>query len=145
MQPDATAPSILAEQPGIGQILLLVLYLVLILVGVFFATRFFAKVAQRAAVPGARGGSRFQPGRHIRLIDRMSLDRERCILLFEADGRRYLVGVSGESFVLLNAGEAPPPEEVQEEGGASSFRDFLSVWKQRGNGQQGEDEHAPEG
>lgn len=141
----ASAPVTLAEEPGAGQVLLLILYLILILVGVYFATRLFARVAQRAAAPRAQTGARFQPGRHIHLVDRLALDRERSILLFEADGKRYLVGVSGESFVKLSESEAPPYEPPAEGATGAAFKDLLSAWKRRGTGSEEGERNAPEG
>lgn len=137
----APAPA-LGQGPQIGQILLLLLYLALIFAGAYFVTRFFARTMQRGAVLPFKGGGRLRPGRHIRLVDRLPLDREKSILLLEADGKRYLVGVSEHAFALLETSDAPPPKEEGEgiPGGPAPFREIVKAWKTREG-----DEHAPQG
>ena len=95
------------EGPGFLQILLLLLLLVLILIGVYFATRFFARFAQRGALGPLPGGGKGQRRRRIVLLDRLVLDRDRSVVLLESEGRRYLLGVGGQSFALLDKSDAP--------------------------------------
>ncbi len=139
--PESTANPYLVEQgAGVGDILLLVLCLALILAGVYFATRFFARAAQRGTIFQPRGGFlRGQQKRHIVLVDRMMLDREKSIVLFDAEGKRYLVGVSGQTFTPLGESDAPPRDETAEEA-AIPFRDMFMAWRKK----QGDAMHAPE-
>ena len=123
------------EGPGFLQILLLLLLLVLILIGVYFATRFFARFAQRGTPGPLPGGGKGQRRRRIVLLDR---------LLLESEGRRYLLGVGGQSFALLDKADAPKEEEpeqsaARERSAAGTFRDVMAVWKRQENG-----ENAPE-
>lgn len=129
----------LAQGPQIGQILLLLLYLALIFAGAYFVTRFFARSMQRGALFPAKGGGRLAPGRHIRLVDRLSLDRDKSILLFDANGKRYLVGMSENAFALLDTADAPPQNETGDPQSGPSFRDMFSAFKKRE-----EPMHAPE-
>lgn len=132
------APAQALEQgPQIGQILLLLLYLALIFAGAYFVTRFFARTMQRAAFLPARGG-RPAPGRHIRLVERLPIEREKSILLIEADGKRYLLGVSENAFALLETSDAPPEEEAEPQRASVPFRDVFTAWKKREEG-----DHAP--
>lgn len=127
----APAPA-LGQGPQIGQILLLLLYLALIFAGAYFVTRFFARSLQRGSILPIKGGGSFRPGRHIRLVDRLVLDREKSILLFDAEGKRYLVGVSENAFALLESGEAPPEEEAAAAPQSPiPFRDIFAAWKRR--------------
>ncbi len=134
------APAQALEQgPQIGQILLLLLYLALIFAGAYFVTRFFARTMQRGAsfLPAKGGGPAL--GRHIRLVDRLLIDREKSILLIEADSKRYLLGVSENAFALLETSDAPPAEEAEPQRASAPFRDVFTAWKKRGEG----DDHAP--
>lgn len=127
-----TPAPVLGQGPQIGQILLLLLYLALIFAGAYFVTRIFARIAQRGAVPAAKGGPR---RKHIFLVDRLALDRERSVLLLEADGKRYLVGVSGEAFTLLETTDAPPEETEPAAQGRPSFREAFASFAKRGDDQ----------
>ncbi len=132
------------EGPGFLQILLLLLLLVLILIGVYFATRFFARFAQRGTLGPLPGGGKGQRRRRIVLLDRLVLDRDRSVVLLESEGRRYLLGVGGQSFALLDKADAPKEEEpeqsaARERSAAGTFRDVMAVWKRQENG-----ENAPE-
>ncbi len=118
-----------------GQLLLLLLYLVLILVGVYYVTRWFARVAQRGSLFAGKTKNTFQPGRHLLLIDRLAFDKDKSVILVKAEERFYLLGVSNESITLI---KELPPEEVAflvdaDKSGAGaplSFKDIFSVWKQ---------------
>lgn len=129
----APAPA-LGQGPQIGQILLLLLYLALIFAGAYFVTRIFARIAQRGVLPAAKAGARH---RHIFLVDRLALDRERSVLLLEADGKRYLVGVSGQAFTLLEKTDAPPEPMEPAAQGRPSFREAFAAFTK-----QGDDQHA---
>ena len=132
------APAQALEQgPQIGQILLLLLYLALIFAGAYFVTRFFARTMQHGLFLPATG-DRLALGRHIRLVDRLSIDREKSILLIEADSKRYLLGVSENAFALLETNDAPPEEEAEPQRAPAPFRDVFTAWKKREEG-----DHAP--
>ena len=132
------APAQALEQgPQIGQILLLLLYLALIFAGAYFVTRFFARTMQHGLFLPAKG-DRPALGRHIRLVDRLSIDREKSILLIEADSKRYLLGVSENAFALLETSDAPPQEEAEPQRAPAPFHDVFTAWKKREEG-----DHAP--
>ena len=135
------APALaLVQGLQIGQVLLLLLYLALIFAGVYFLTRFLGRVMQHGTIlPTKAGGRKYRTQRHIRLVDRLTLDREKSIVLLEADGKRYLLGVSEHAFTLLETSDAPLPEAEDNVPQGRSFRDIFSAWKrQEGDG------HAPQ-
>ena len=116
------APAQALEQgPQIGQILLLLLYLALIFAGAYFVTRFFARTMQHGSFLPAKG-------------DRLSIEREKSILLIEADSKRYLLGVSENAFALLETNDAPPEEEAEPQRAPTPFRDVFTAWKKREEG-----------
>lgn len=135
------APALaLAQGMQIGQILLLLFYLVLIFAGVYFITRFLGRVMQRGSIFPAKVNGQFRSAQHVKLVDRLNVDREKSILLLEAEGKRYLVGVSEHAFTLLETFDAPLPEEEDTAPrGHMSFRDMFSVWRKKED-----DEHAPQ-
>ncbi|NCB31490.1 MAG: hypothetical protein EOM66_08800 [Clostridia bacterium] len=136
----ASAPA-LEQGLQVGQILLLLFYLALIFAGAYFITRFLGRMMQNGGISPTRGGGRFAPGRHIHLVDKLALDREKSILLFEADGKRYLVGVSEHAFTLLESAEAPAENTGEPSPrGRASFPAIFASWKR-----QEDDEHAPKG
>lgn len=118
-----------------GQLLLLLLYLVLILVGVYYATRWFAKVAQRGTIFTGRTKHTFQPGRHLLLVDRLAFDKDKSVILIKAEQKFYLLGVSSENISLISE---LAPEEVDYTAeaeraagtGQASFKDVFAAWKQ---------------
>ncbi len=141
MSANLNAPALaLSQGMQIGQILLLLLYLALIFAGVYFLTRFLGRVMQRGTFLPGKAGERLRPGRHIRLVDRFNVDREKSILLLEAEGKRYLVGVNEHTFALLETFDAPLVEEgdvvIQER---MPFREIFSNWRK-----QKDDGHATE-
>lgn len=122
----------------------MILYLVLILVGVYYATRLFARIAQRGVqVPragfmgaGKRGKKQAHAPR-IFLIDRFMFDKERGILLIEEGDKRYLLGMSAQSIHLLKEMDAPPKEEAPQDDAqappaSASFLDIFNTWKDKG-------------
>ena len=128
----------LGQGPQIGQILLLLLYLALIFAGAYFVTKYFGRAMQRSSIFSTRLGARPALGKHIRLVDRLMLNRETSIVLIEADGKRYLVGVSESAFTLLETNEAPAQEVAEAEPRrTATFGDVLANWKKRE-----EDDHA---
>lgn len=117
---------------NVGDILLMVLYLVLILVGVFYATRLFARLGQRGLPIGGKG-SKTRIGSQITLIDRLMLDKDKSIVLLEQGDKWYLVGVSNGAFTLIKEMEpAPEQEDGQPPAIGKTFKDVLSSWKDRG-------------
>ena len=69
---------------------------------------------------------------------------DRSVVLLESEGKRYLLGVGGQSFALLDKADAPKEEEpeqsaARERSAAGTFRDVMAVWKRQENG-----ENAPE-
>lgn len=113
--------------------LLLLLILVALLVLVYYTTRFVGRFAARGSIFSG-GKSEFCPGRHIVLIDRFAIDREKSILLVRVDEKYYLLGASEESITLLQELE-PPIETAQGEPIQSTaplaFRGILETWKER--------------
>ncbi|MDO5111914.1 MAG: flagellar biosynthetic protein FliO [Clostridia bacterium] len=115
-----------------GDILLMILYLVLILVGAYYATRLFARMAQRGVLLGG-GKNAFRPGAYITLIDRLAVDKEHSVLLIKVGEDYYLIGMGEQVTLLEKLGALPEDVVAQAEAPAPGvFKDMLDAWRDRG-------------
>ncbi|MDD4075309.1 MAG: flagellar biosynthetic protein FliO [Eubacteriales bacterium] len=115
-----------------GDILLMILYLVLILVGAYYATRLFARMAQRGVLLGG-GKNAFRPGAYITLIDRLAVDKEHSVLLIKVNDAYYLIGMGEQVTLLEKLGALPEELVAQAEAQApNAFQTVLDAWRERG-------------
>lgn len=115
-----------------GDILLMILYLVLILVGAYYATRLFARMAQRGVLLGG-GKNAFRPGAYITLIDRLAVDKEHSVLLIKVNDAYYLIGMGEQVTLLEKLGTLPEELVAQAEAQApNAFQTVLDAWRERG-------------
>ncbi|MDL2217233.1 flagellar biosynthetic protein FliO [Christensenellaceae bacterium OttesenSCG-928-M15] len=123
-------------ETDVWQILLMILYLVLILVGVYFATRLFARIGQKGFARSGRGARR-----RIYLVERMMFDKDKSVAIIHVDDREYLVGVSVNGIQILKENEIPAQEQDKEGGGDGmkaqkplSFKELFSSMRDRNRG-----------
>lgn len=104
----------LAPSVDAGQVIMLIIYLILIIVGAYYLTRY---VANRRLRQGMRGSSRaFQsskstsgPGHMVAVVDRIAIDREKTLMVVEFEGKYYLIGTTPQEMRLM--GRADITEE----------------------------------
>ncbi len=124
-----------AQGVDMGQIFILMIYLVLLLIAMYFGVRFFARFSQRGGFFVGKGiHSRFAPGKHIMLVDKLAIDKEKSIMLFDCDDKRFLVGVSADKITLLKETDAPEiqMEEASVDPSPPSFGEMFNLFKNRG-------------
>jgi flagellar biosynthetic protein FliO len=101
---------------------LYIVVMIAVIVGAYLATKFIAGKGGRAK------------SRHIRMIDRMALGRDKHIILVEVGGKDLLIGVTSQSINVLgdigretleadhSPKESAPPAQ---KGFAAQMRDFF--------------------
>lgn len=90
---------------GIGNVLLIILYLILILVGAYFATRAVGKYAmQRGMKKKPRGSGARAPvlGERLSVVDRIPVDRDKSVLVVEFQEHFYLLGSTSQELRLID-------------------------------------------
>ena len=99
--------------------LFLVLILVAVLVGAYYTTKFLSKKATGMA-----------KSKHIQIIDRMGLAKDKALFLTKVGGRYFFIGITNQT--ISNLGEIEPgeienlaQEEEAEKGFLGKFSDFL--------------------
>ncbi len=137
----ATAKEIQAQD-----IVLLIVYLVLLLVGAYYLTKFVSRRAMQkgSKKPLAGNKARWKQGRLVSVVDRIPIDRDKTIMVVEFDNKQYLMATTGQDIKLLDTvplqqdGQEKEPEErdsavpmqdapPEEEG--SFFKKFWSSFK----------------
>lgn len=118
----------------------MLLYLALILLLVYYATRLFGKFAARGSLFGGMGRSEFRPGSFITLIDRLAVDKSKAILLVRVKDEYYLLGVAEENVTLLQKVEISA-EDISAGDVKSAepaiFSKLMETWKERGRNEKG--------
>lgn len=106
-----------------------IVVMLVIIVGAYFATKVISGKAGRLK------------SRQIRMVDRMSMGRDKHIVLVEVGGKNLLIGVTNQSINVLgdidgaalkDKGEAPAPTQNRK-GFGSQLRDFLVNMKDAPN------------
>lgn len=102
--------------------LFLVLIMVAVLVGAYYATKFLSKKA-----------TRINRSKHIQIIDRMGLAKDKALFLTKVGGRYFFIGITNQSISTLGELEpgeienlVPEEENVSEKGFFGKFSDFLA-------------------
>ncbi len=104
------------EAVNAQSVALLVIYLLIIVVGIYFLTKLIAKKSLQRGIkkPAKSGGMRWfgsnkaEPGRLIGVVDRIALDRDKTLTVVEFDGKYYMLGVTHQEIKLLD--KVPIPE-----------------------------------
>lgn len=101
--------------------LFLVLILVAVLIGAYYTTKFLSKKATGMA-----------KSKHIQIIDRMGLAKDKALFLTKVGGRYFFIGITNQT--ISNLGEIEPgeienlaqeEEKASEKGFFGKFSDFL--------------------
>lgn len=129
-------------------VLLMILYLVLILAGVYYVTRLLAKAM------GARGiVAKGKKRARIAIVDRVTLDKDKSILVIQYGEKEYLIGASAQSFSVLESSMIKHDEAYPEDGGtdmpskgyaSNLFEFYLQKFKKTGSGTKEGQKHEEE-
>ena len=104
-----------------ANILMLIAYLLLIVVAAYFLTKFLAKRSLNKGIKKNRGrysGANKEPERLLSIEDRIAVDKDKTLVVAEFDGKRYLLGVTGQDIRLLDRVEAAKETKTGGESGA---------------------------
>lgn len=121
-----------------GELIIMLIALVAILIGTYFATKYVAKLMQRGTLPipgGKRRGAVRMTSRQghekcLDLIDTVMLDRERAVTAVRAGDKLYILGFTQSSCTLIDTLEYTEPQPTQGEPVSAQKPDFLSMFKQ---------------
>jgi flagellar biogenesis protein FliO len=88
-------------------VIILIFYLVLLVLGAYFLTRYVSKRAMKKGVrkpDNKKTGTKFKwkEGRYISVLDRVPVDRDKSIMVVEFEGKRYLMATTGQDIKLLD-------------------------------------------
>lgn len=135
-------PLQLAPEIDVGQVVLVIFYLVIIIAGAYFLTRY---VAKRRMQQGMRrtgreqGGAGASSGRAawrsdnqhmVYVVDRIPIDREKTLMVVEFEGKYYLIGTTAQDFKLFD--RIPVPEAETEQQTAAEGEDGAAAEEQTG-------------
>ncbi|MDR1117331.1 MAG: flagellar biosynthetic protein FliO [Oscillospiraceae bacterium] len=87
------------------QVLFSVIGISLIIIAAYYVTYFYARKANG-----------IQSGRNMRVVDRLPISKDKAIFLIEANGKRYLVGMTSGGVALLDSYEGETDAEAADEG-----------------------------
>jgi Flagellar biogenesis protein len=114
----ATAPEIRSSD-----VILLIVYLVLLLVGAYYLTKFVSKRAmqkgaKKGPLPGSKSSGnkfRWKQGQMVSVVDRIPIDRDKTIMVVEFENKHYLMATTGQDIKLLDTVDIPQEMETEEE------------------------------
>lgn len=107
---------------GIGNVFLIILYLILILVGAYFATKAVGRLAMRRGMKrqpskekkggGIKALGKFSAsnGQFLEVVDRIPVDRDKSMFVLEFEGKRYLMSATAQELRLVDKREIPQEE-----------------------------------
>lgn len=110
---------------GVGNVFLIILYLIIILAGAYFATKAVGKMAMRRGMKkrpaGARGAKAFRGqskfgsanGRYLEVVDRIPVDRDKSMFVLEFRDKQYLMSATAQELRLVDSREIPAEELAQ--------------------------------
>ncbi|MEI6100395.1 MAG: flagellar biosynthetic protein FliO [Eubacteriales bacterium] len=95
----------MAKEIQTQDVILLIVYLVLLLVGAYYLTKFVSKRSmqkgsKKRRVSGER--SRWKQGQLVSVVDRIPIDRDKTIMVVEFGSKHYLMATSGQDIKLLD-------------------------------------------
>jgi flagellar biogenesis protein FliO len=100
-------------------VVVLIIYLVLLILGAYFLTRYVSRRAMKKGVKkpegkAAGGKSKWKQGKHVSVLDRIPIDRDKTILVVEFAEKRYLMATTGQDIKLLDKLKTEEAREAQE-------------------------------
>lgn len=109
--------------PGIEakNIVILIVYLVLILVAAYFLTKFVAKRSLQKGMKRSQtsrktgSAKKYEPGRHVCVVDRIAVERDKTLMVVEFQGKYYLLSTTSQEIHCIDKIEIPPEEPVEME------------------------------
>ena len=91
-----------------------IIVMIVVIIGAYLATKYIAGKGGRAK------------SRHIRMIDRMTLGRDKHILLIEIGGKKLLIGITNQSINVLGDIDGETIKSEQKENAQSAQRGFAA-------------------
>ncbi|MDL2237838.1 flagellar biosynthetic protein FliO [Christensenellaceae bacterium OttesenSCG-928-K19] len=114
----------LASEINVGSIILVIVFLIAMLVGAYYLTKFVNKRAlqkgmkQKPAGTGKWRAPGHQPGRLVTVADRIAVDRDKTVMVVEFRGKYYLLSTTQQDIRLIDSVEISPEDIVREEADA---------------------------
>lgn len=107
--------------PGIDvtNVLVIILYLVLIVAAAYFLTKYVAKRSLRKGMKpktgAGQGGFKRNEFEHmVSVVDRISIDRDKTMVVIEFQGKYYLLGTTAQGFEQIDKVDIPKRTEEAE-------------------------------
>ena len=96
-----------ANEIQTSDVIILIVYLVLLLLGAYYLTKY---VSKRAMQKGAKrtGGmftgdkGRWKQGQYVSVVDRIPIDRDKTIIVVEFDHKQYLMATTAQDIKILD-------------------------------------------
>lgn len=101
----------MAQEITFFQVLKTLLILGVILVAVYYATKFIATKSIGKGFAIKRGSKSYTSGIVPTILYRYSVDKQTTMMLVEYDGHDYLLGVTGGSFTVIQKRKLSPEEQ----------------------------------
>jgi flagellar biogenesis protein FliO len=106
----------MANEIQAKDVILLIVYLVILLVGAYYLTKFVSRRAMKKGVkkqPFSGSKIKWKQGQLVSVVDRVPIDRDKTIMVVEFAGKHYLMATTGQDIKLLDTVELQ--KEGQEE------------------------------
>ena len=88
--------------------------IIVVLIAAYYATYYIGQKASGKSRGGGKGKSR---GRHIKLVERFAVSKDKSFCIVEIAGKVYIIGMSNQSMTLLDTLEASELAKFAEESG----------------------------
>lgn len=96
-----------AREIQTSDVVILIVYLVLLLLGAYYLTKFVSKRAMQKGVQKTGGRFagdkvRWKQGQYVSVVDRIPIDRDKTILVVEFDHKQYLMATTAQDIKILD-------------------------------------------
>lgn len=108
----------MAKEIQTQDVILLIVYLVLLLIGAYYLTKFVSKRAMQKGTKKRRysgSKSKWRQGELVSVVDRIPIDRDKTIMVVEFAGKHYLMSTSGQDIKLLDTVEMQKSSQTDTE------------------------------
>lgn len=108
-----------AREIQTSDVVILIVYLVLLLLGAYYLTKFVSKRAMQKGVKKNKGRvsgdkGRWRQGQYVSVVDRIPIDKDKTILVVEFDNKHYLMATTGQDIKILDKIEVQKEEADME-------------------------------